>query len=420
MADALRAAAARRAPSDEVTAFYASRNYRPLWTTGQAVRPEAHRAAALLAAAAEEGLDPARYDADQLQQALRHVRGPAALAELELALSSAFAAYAVDVQTPPQAAQLDYIDPALPGRLSRSREALEAAANAPSLAAHLETVRPSNPIYAQVRDALAAWRTQGGDKAREALILANLDRARALPKELGRRFVWVDAAAQTLWAYQDGEVVDVMPVVIGKETAETPQMAGVIRFVVYNPYWNIPPDLARYTYAPKVLAGGVSALDELEMEAMSGWSQDASLVPLETVDWLAVRQGRQKLRLRQRPGPGNTMGRVKLMLPNRLGIYLHDTPEKWAFAGETRMLSSGCIRLQDAERLARWLLADAAAPPSGAPDERVDLPEPVPVYITYLTVGLTPAGVEFRRDPYRRDAGLLAALSRKHRPHMQL
>ena len=104
------------------------------------------------------------------------------------------------------------------------------------------------------------------------------------------------------------------------------------------------------------------------------------------------------------------MGQVKFMLPNDLGIYLHDVPEasKAAFAADDRWISNGCVRLEDAQRLKKWLFRGDPPSPSGTPDERVDLADPVPVYMTYLTAEPTGAGVAFRPDPYNRDAPLLA------------
>jgi murein L,D-transpeptidase YcbB/YkuD len=109
--------------------------------------------------------------------------------------------------------------------------------------------------------------------------------------------------------------------------------------------------------------------------------------------------------MRQRPGGANVMGAIKFMLPNRLGIYLHDFPDKRLFERSDRRLSSGCVRLADAPRLARFLFGGAPPRPAGAaPEQRVDLPEPVPVYITYLTALPDPAkGVAIQRDVYARD-----------------
>jgi murein L,D-transpeptidase YcbB/YkuD len=129
------------------------------------------------------------------------------------------------------------------------------------------------------------------------------------------------------------------------------------------------------------------------------------------VDWKAVVAGERPLRVRQLPGADNMMGQIKFMMPNDLGIYLHDTPNKAPFSGPERALSAGCVRLLDAERLSRLLLGRTPAElATGEPEQRVDLARPVPVYITYLTVSPRPEGVLVSRDVYGRDPTLLASL----------
>jgi murein L,D-transpeptidase YcbB/YkuD len=130
-------------------------------------------------------------------------------------------------------------------------------------------------------------------------------------------------------------------------------------------------------------------------------------VPAASVHWGAVASGAEALRIRQLPGGSNVMGRIKFMMPNRLGIYLHDFPDKSLFAREDRRLSSGCVRLEEADRLARWLFKGAPPRPEGAaPEQRADLPEPVPVYLAYFTVLPGGAnGLDFRTDPYGLDRG---------------
>jgi len=188
-------------------------------------------------------------------------------------------------------------------------------------------------------------------------------------------------------------------------------MAGVVRYAVFNPYWNIPVDLVRDDYARRVLRHGVSALEAERLEVMSDWSARARPVDPASVDWSEVAAGRRLLRVRQLPGGDNMMGQVKLMLPNELGIYLHDTPHRWAFDADQRTFSSGCVRLERAMPLARRLLGPAAPQAaSPAPEQRVDLPEPVPVFITYFTAWPAGGTVELRRDAYRRDGPVLAAL----------
>lgn len=245
----------------------------------------------------------------------------------------------------------------------------------------------------------------------ERLIRANLERARAIPADPGKRFIFVDVASATLRAYADRRVEDTMRVIVGKPDQKTPTMAARMSHAIVNPYWNLPPDLTQVR-ASRVLAQGVKYLERDKLEAVSGWEADARPLRPDEVDWKAVASGAQPLRMRQLPGPHNMMGKIKFMLPNKLGIYLHDTPDKQLFGSTERRFSSGCVRLADAPRLARWIFGDAAPDPAKmAMEQRVDLAEPIPVYITYLTVEAKPGGtLAFRSDPYRRDPALLAAL----------
>ncbi|MDO9489135.1 MAG: L,D-transpeptidase family protein [Sphingomonadaceae bacterium] len=247
----------------------------------------------------------------------------------------------------------------------------------------------------------------------ERLIHANLERARAIPANPGKRFIFVDVASATLRAYGDGKVEETMRVIVGKPDQKTPTMAARMSHAIVNPYWNLPPDLTQIR-ARRVLAQGPSYLSKDKLESMSGWEADARPLAASEIDWKAVASGAQILRMRQLPGPHNMMGKVKFMMPNNLGIYLHDTPTKGLFASADRRFSSGCVRLADAPRLARWLFgADAPDPAKMGMEQQVDLKESVPVYISYLTVEAKPDGsVAFRGDPYRRDASLLAALDR--------
>jgi murein L,D-transpeptidase YcbB/YkuD len=177
-------------------------------------------------------------------------------------------------------------------------------------------------------------------------------------------------------------------------------MAGLIRYANLNPYWNLPPDLIR-----KRARGGVRAIAAERLQALSDWSPQARLLDPRKVDWRAVATGRRLVNLRQTPGPHNMMGRIKFMMPNDLGVYLHDTPLRALLAQADRHESSGCVRLEDAQGLARWLFEGHAPSPSGAAEQRVDLPGPVPVYIGYFTALPTNNGVAFRRDVYGRDPG---------------
>jgi murein L,D-transpeptidase YcbB/YkuD len=180
-------------------------------------------------------------------------------------------------------------------------------------------------------------------------------------------------------------------------------MAGLMRYAVVNPYWNVPPDLVRVRVAPKVLGNGISYFRSMRYEALSDWTTSARLVDPQTVDWAAIAAGKEELRVRQLPGGDNMMGRMKFMFPNDLGIYLHDTPAKELFRDGERRFSSGCVRVEDAPRLARWLFGRNLRARSSKPEQHVDLADPVPVYITYLTAVPNEDGIAFRMDAYGRD-----------------
>jgi len=244
----------------------------------------------------------------------------------------------------------------------------------------------------------------------ERVIIVNMERARRLPAASDRgRYILVDTGAARLYAYEDGKLVDSMNVIVGSAETQTPMMAAELSFVQLNPYWNVPPDLAASIVAKRVLEQGLIYLTERDYQVLSDWTENATLVDPATVDWQAVADGRVSLRLRRGPGPWNSMGDMKFMIPNAFGIYLHDVPEpeKPMFASDKRWISNGCIRLEDAERLQKWVFGRRQEP-SGEAEQRVDVPDPLPVYITYFTVAPTKDGVVFRPDRYNRDEKLLA------------
>ena len=243
----------------------------------------------------------------------------------------------------------------------------------------------------------------------EQLIIINMERAKRLPApEEQPKYVVVDSGDARLSMWENGKKVDEMKVVVGKAETATPMMAAYIKYASVNPYWNVPPDLLRNLIAPRVVAQGVSYLTDREYQIMTDYSDDAQLIDPNDVDWRAVVAGTQELRLRRLPSPANSMGMMKFMLPNYFGIYLHDSPEKEHFTKNELWISNGCVRLEDYKRLARFLF-DGSIPKGKNPkvEEEVDLPQPIPVYMTYLTVQPTADGVQFMEDHYGRDAHLM-------------
>jgi murein L,D-transpeptidase YcbB/YkuD len=201
------------------------------------------------------------------------------------------------------------------------------------------------------------------------------------------RYVLVDAAAARLYMMEGGAVRDSMKVIVGKPGAATPALQSSLHYATLNPYWNVPTDLAQKIIAPRVLAEGTSYLSERGYQVVSNYGDKARVLPASSVDWKAVAAGRAAVFVRQLPGPANSMGQIKFALANGSEIFLHDTPKKELFAEAERNLSNGCVRLEDADRFARWLLGNDADLDASAPEQHVALPRAVPIVITYLDQG---------------------------------
>lgn len=197
------------------------------------------------------------------------------------------------------------------------------------------------------------------------------------------RAILVDAASARLFMLEDGQVADSMRVIVGTPDNATPTIESTLYYATLNPYWYVPPELARSAIAPRVLKEGMRYFNGRGYEVLSGFSRDAEVVSPTSVDWKAVAEGREKVYIRQRPGRDNSMGRLKFGFDNPDGIFLHDTPRKELFEANQRALSHGCVRLEDADRLARWLLGRDPQAAADAPEQFVALPRPVPILITY-------------------------------------
>jgi murein L,D-transpeptidase YcbB/YkuD len=215
--------------------------------------------------------------------------------------------------------------------------------------------------------------------------------------------VLVNITTQQLQLYENGRPVDSMKVIVGSPEFPTPMIASVIYYATLNPYWNVPSHLVRKTVAPNVLKYGLSYLKSRGYQAMSDWSEDARIVPPDQVDWDRVASGAVAIRIRQIPGPGNSMGQIKFPFENGRDIYLHDTPAKDLFARTNRYLSNGCVRLEDAVRLGRWLLGREPITESTQPEQFVLLPQGVPIYLTYLTAYTHEGRVAYVADVYGLD-----------------
>ena len=396
-------AAAQSVDGAEVAAFYRSRGGAPLWFSPRS-GAAAQQLVQLLATAQADNLNPRRYNARGLSRAVQDAAtgNPAAVQRAEAMLSAALVAYARDQRHDPGAGVI-YVDPELRPTPPSAQALLTQAAQAPSLSEYVGQMGWMNPIYGRLRQAIASriYRSE----AERRLLTANLERARALPSGNGR-YVIVNPPAARLYMYENGQVVDSMRVVAGRSDpiAQTPMMNAFIRYVALNPYWNSPPDITARRLAPKVIAGGRKYLNEKGYELMSDWSENARVLDPMSVNWKQVAAGQVHVRLRQKPGPANSMGRMKFMFPNKQGIWLHDTPEKEKIEEAGRLQSNGCVRLEDAPRFARWLFNGRAPKTQGAhAEQKVPLPSPIPIYITYLTAVPSGTSITYFDDFYGRD-----------------
>lgn len=384
-----------------VNAFYASRGGAPLWLRSGADSSAARELIGVLARAQLDGLDNGPALAAQAQALMGRAEAgdPAALAAADRLLSVAWVSYVDALQRPP--AGMIFADPWVTPRRQGALEILRRAAAAPSLPAYVRSISEVNPLYAQLRD--AAWAEMQSGSSVDPRVLTSLDRARERPFQ--DKYVMVDTAAARLYMIQDGQIVDSMKVVVGKAGphTQTPMMASTIYYATLNPYWHVDDELVRSLIAKNVLDQGLGYLKSHGYQIMPADKDDNRLLDPSTIDWHAVADGSFQVRVRQLPGPANSMGRVKFGFPNAYDIYLHDTPVKELFAQDDRDLSHGCIRLQDAERLARWMMGRDPQSDSNAPEQNVQLPTPVPIYVTYLTAQANDGQLSFIDDVYGRD-----------------
>lgn len=481
---------------------YAARGYAPVWTDPT----RATAVVAVLAAAADDGLDPEAYHAAAL---VWRMASPSTVAapETDVLLTDATARYVRDViggVAPPAAPSSEMALP--PARIVDARPLVVAVANASDPADAMRALAPTHPSYRSLRVALAEYRAldaQGGwpgvpdgpsvhvgeadpavplirqrlqvtgelapasldpspvyDASLEAAvrafqrrhglsddgvvgratraamavgaaervqqIRANMDRWRWMPPETAARHVRINIPAYSLELREGQQAVLAMPVVVGSTKRPTPMFASRITYLVFNPAWTVPVKLAREDLLPKMRRNqGYGSAHGIRV--YTSWESGADEVHPDDIDWHAVGPAIASLKLRQEPGPGNPLGRVKFSMPNGFDVYLHDTNQKGLLRQSRRAFSSGCVRLGDALALADALLSDQpgwsaarrAEVLDGWRTKAVTLAKPVPVMLAYETAWRDAAGVvHFREDVYGRDqrqVRAMAAASRRGR-----
>ena len=242
----------------------------------------------------------------------------------------------------------------------------------------------------------------------------NLERWRWLPRDLGARFILVNIPEYRLEVWDRGKVPLTMKVVVGKADTPTPIFNDEMTYIVFSPYWNVPPDIAQGETLPEVLKDP-GFLQRANMEVVDKTGQPVDPFTIDLADPTAYR-------FRQRPGADNSLGLVKFMFPNQYNVYLHDTPADSLFARASRSFSHGCVRLEEPAALAEYVLSDQPewtgqriSDAMHAQEERsVKLRESIPVYLGYWTARVSADGlIQFRKDVYGIDARQTSRLAER-------
>ena len=255
---------------------------------------------------------------------------------------------------------------------------------------------------------------------REQQILANLERLRWLPRNLGRRHILVNIPDFRASLVEDGYTVMSMRAIVGRTDRPTPILSSELSCLVVNPSWHVPQRLARCDLLPKIKQDP-GLLARRGFKVFASWEEGAAEVDPEQVDWQAVDPADLCFKFQQVPGPGNPLGSVKFLFPNRYSVFMHDTNHPERFTGDDLCLSSGCVRLENPRALMRALLTregqeDSAVPARGdeVQEQYLRVPGQVAVHLVYLTAWVADDGrTEFRPDVYGYDAVLLAGLDQR-------
>ena len=364
-----------RKEREGIAAFYALGNYQAIWITQDGWTDRGRAVLARLKSAGEDGLDPADYPIPSLAGAKRE---PAAeLAEAELKLSAAALAYARDARgarvEPSRLSSLITPDLELPA----ADAVLTALTTAEDAGGALAAYNPPHPGYRALKRKLAEVRANRPAETRlEGDILANMERWRWIPADMGRRHVWVNVPEYKLRLMQDGRPIHEARVIVGKPETPTPIFSDEMDHAIVNPSWYMPPSIFKNEFFSDP---GYAASRGFEV----------------------IRGKNGAVSVRQPPGERNALGFVKFMFPNRHAVYLHDTPNRRLFGADKRAFSHGCVRLDQPFRFGEFVLGaewNEARLKSliGRGERTIRLPQKVPVHITYFTLSVDEKG-ELRR-----------------------
>jgi murein L,D-transpeptidase YcbB/YkuD len=361
-------------------------------------------AQALLAAIkgiGSEGLAPADYEPAKLAAQIAKGEG----ADLDAMASRLFVWLAEDLRdgrTPmPARVQWFAIDP--DQDLHPNSQLLAQATETHDIPGVLASLTPTHPDYALLRDMLG----KAKDPRQIAMIKANMDRWRWLARDLGLKYLIINVPEQELRLTVNNKIIRTYRAIVGKpgKTA-TPQLAEQVKNVVFNPTWTVPQSI--------VVGEGL------------GKRLIASPASAKRQGYVATKNADGTITVVQQPGDNNSLGRVKLDMPNEHAIYIHDTPNRNLFALPARALSHGCIRAERATELAMTMaILGADLPPETAVEynlsgkyTKVPMTKPWAVYITYFTVARDVNGLmRSFGDLYARDAPVIASFTKPRELH---
>ena len=232
------------------------------------------------------------------------------------------------------------------------------------------------------------------------LIVANMERWRWYPRDLGKAHVIVNQPDYSLKVMHNGAQVWMTRIVIGKPSMATPLLSETMKYITINPTWNVPPSIVQNEYLPAL-------------------QQDPTVLSRMGLKVVNNRDG--SVHIYQPPGEANALGRIRFNFPNRFLVYQHDTPDKQLFAHDTRAYSHGCMRVQDPAKYGEVLFniarpnenwtADKIKRMFGTNEQDIQLPVPIWVHLTYQSAFVDDAGkLQIRRDVYNLDSRTLAAI----------
>lgn len=234
------------------------------------------------------------------------------------------------------------------------------------------------------------------NNAKLTAILANMERWRWLPADLGKRYVFVNVADYDLKVFDGKTKIHETRVIVGRPQTQTPIFSDAMEHVIVNPSWGVPASIIKKEFLPKMAA-------DPDYAARRGYT--------------VVRRGNQ-ISIRQPPGAGNALGYIKFIFPNQHSVYLHDTPNRGLFQAEARAFSHGCVRVYQPFSLAEKLLQPSLGYSEadlkgmiGRGERMIKLKEKIPVHLTYFTVDVNEAGeVVQHKDIYGHDSRMRTAL----------